>query len=208
MRAPAARDLVGLVKAPGRQFFQRSAQSARRRFGQRRPSSPRRRCRCCRRRFACDLRSLSTCRRARCTSCTPDICSCKRGADNDMLRCARGVYVHVHTRSRARARSAREASGVRTPHSCADDGCFTRHRLHTLHAAWRFFQSCNPRRRPGARAASSGRLLFARGAFPLNVRATARTRRRGVAARQPQPPLALAPRPPPDRRHTARVRVV
>ena len=70
MRAPAARDRVGLVKAPGRQFFQRSAQSARRRFGQRRPSSPRRRCRCCRCRFACDLRSRSTCRRARCTSCT------------------------------------------------------------------------------------------------------------------------------------------
>ena len=33
-------------------------------------ASPRRRCRCCRRRFACDLRSRSTCRRARCSSCT------------------------------------------------------------------------------------------------------------------------------------------
>ena len=144
-----------------------------------RPSSPWRRCRCSalpsgmRPALAVDIAG-----RARCTSCTctPDIWSCRRGADNDMLRCARGVYVHVHTRSRARARSAREASGVRTPHSCADDGCCTRHTLHTLHATWRFFQSCNPCRRPGARTASSGRLLFASGDFLLKVRATARTR--------------------------------
>ena len=53
--------------------------------------------------FACDLRSRSTCRRARCTSCTctPDIWSCKRGADIDMLRCARGVYMCMCTHARA-----------------------------------------------------------------------------------------------------------
>ena len=87
MRAPAARDLVGLVKAPGRQFFQRSAQSARRRFGQRRPSSPRRRCRCCRRRFACGLRSRSTCQRARCSSCTctPPCCTISTWTNNSSI---------------------------------------------------------------------------------------------------------------------------
>ena len=87
------------------------------------------------------------------------------------------LYVHVHTRSRARARSAREASGVRTPHSCADDGRCTLHTLHTpcerrTAAPMTARPELHSRRRPGARAASSGRLLFASGDFLLKVRAT------------------------------------
>ena len=60
-RRPASRRKQGRKRAPL--------------FCRLRPSSPRRRCRCSRRRPACGLRSQSTCRHARCSSCTPPCCT-------------------------------------------------------------------------------------------------------------------------------------
>ena len=51
------------------------------------PFSPRRRCRCSRRRSACGLRSRSTCQRARCSSCTctPPCCTISTWTNNSSI---------------------------------------------------------------------------------------------------------------------------
>ena len=76
------------------------------------PGPPRRRCRCSRRRSACGLRSRSTCRRARCSSCTctPPCCTISTWT-NRIPALAHGV-VHQHGKAVRAPRAAVRRRGV------------------------------------------------------------------------------------------------